>query len=210
MCLGHRKHLIAVLKKNNASVLEDAEGLRRIVDPQSRQEQDGPMVTYCDIGGFRREKVEHPMRVLSTQEIENKRQRIANQWHQEQQTHNWSWITTIPTQLLSTRPLWLACHRRWDIENPLLNVLATHYALDHCFKHDPIAIINFVLTLFIAFILLNTFCHQNLKPQLHAKLNLTVIGLTAKLYQGLIDPQLRAPWIELASELPPPTACAGL
>ena len=27
----------------------------------------------------------------------------------------------------------------------------THWGLDHCFKHDPTAILNFVLTLFLVF-----------------------------------------------------------
>ena len=204
LCLRHHKHFIAVLKKNNPSVLEDAEGLRKMVPPQSWIEDDGPEVTYWDIEGFQREKLDRPLRVLSTHETETKRRRIAGQWHQEQETHDWSWITSIPLSVLSTRHLWLAAHRRWDIENDLFNQLVTYYALDHCFKHHPTAIINFVLTLFIAFVLLQCFYHRNLKPQLVAKLNLTFIALSAKLYQGLTDPHLHAPWIDLASGIPPP------
>jgi len=203
LCLEHHKDFIAVLKKNNPSVLEDAEGLRKMVPPQSWIEDDGLHVTYWDIEGFQRDKVDIPLRVLSTQETETKRRRIAQQWQEEQEIHHWSWITSIPPSLLSTPHLWLAAHRRWDIENPLFNVLVTYFALDHCFKHHPTAIINFVLTLFIAFVLLQCFYHRNLKPQLRAKLNLTFIGLSAKIYQALADPHLHAPWIDLASGIPP-------
>ena len=156
-CLEHHKDFIAVLKKNNPSVLEDAEGLRKMVPPQSWIEDDGLHVTYWDIEGFQRDKVDIPLRVLSTQETETKRRRIAQQWQEEQEIHHWSWITSIPPSLLSTPHLWLAAHRRWDIENPLFNVLVTYFALDHCFKHHPTAIINFVLTLFIAFVLVQCF-----------------------------------------------------
>jgi len=204
LCLEHHKHFIAVLKKNNPSVLEDAEGLRKMVPPQSWIEDDGLHVTYWDIEGFQREKVDKPLRVLSTHETETKRRRIAQQWQEEQEIHHWSWITSIPSSLLSTPHLWLAAHRRWDIENDLFNQLVTYYALDHCFKHHPTAIINFVLTLFIAFVLLQCFYHRNLKPQLRAKLNLTFIGLSARIYQALADPHLHAPWIDLASGIPPP------
>jgi len=203
LSLDHHKEFIAVLKNNNRSVLEDAEGLRKIVPPQCWHEDDGPEVTYWDIEGFQREKVDKPLRVLSTHERETKRRRIAQQWREEQETHDWHWITSIASSLLSTRHLWLAGHRRWDIENDLFNQLTTHYGLDHCFKHDPTAIINFVLTLFIAFILLQCFYHRNLKPEIRAKLNLTLIGLAAKLYQGLTDPELSAPWLNLASGIPP-------
>jgi len=45
---------------------------------------------------------------------------------------------------------------------------------------------------------------QFINPQLRAKLNLTLIGLAAKLYQRLTDPQLNAPWLDHGSGIPPP------
>ena len=64
-----------------------------------------------------------------------------------------------------SRQLWRAGHRRWDVENDLFNTLSTHWALDHCFKHDPTAIVNFILTLFIAFVLLQRFYLRNLNAE---------------------------------------------
>ena len=58
---------------------------------------------------------------------------------------------------LSTRGLWRSGHGRWDIENNGFNVLSTHWGLDHCFKHAPAAIVNFLLTSFIVYALLQSF-----------------------------------------------------
>jgi hypothetical protein len=48
---------------------------------------------------------------------------------------------------------------------------------------DPTAIENFILTLFLAYVLVQTFYHRNLKPALRAKF--TVIGLADQIHIGL-------------------------
>ena len=75
-----------------------------------------------------------------------------------------------------------------------INTLSTHWALDHCFKHEPTAILNLVLTLFIAFVLLQNFYLRNLKPQ--RRLHLTLIGLGDELHLSLILIATRAPWLD--------------
>ena len=71
----------------------------------------------------------------------------------------------------------------------------THWSLDHCFKHHPVAIVNFVLTLFIAFMLLQSFYYGNLKPQ--RRIHLTLIGLANELHLGLVVMNIAAPWVSL-------------
>jgi hypothetical protein len=85
-------------------------------------------------------------------------------------------------------------HGRWEIENDLFHTLATYWSLDHCFKHEPTAIVNFILTLFIAFVLLQSFYRGNLKPQRRAYL--TLIGLARELYFSLATLESPAPWLE--------------
>lgn len=67
-------------------------------------------------------------------------------------------------EMLKRILLWRAAHSRWDIENDDFNALGMHWALNHCSKHDPQAILNFVLTLFVVFVLLQSFYRRNLKP----------------------------------------------
>jgi hypothetical protein len=84
-------------------------------------------------------------------------------------------------------------HHRWDIENGSFNTLMA-FGLDHCFKHQPTAIVNFVLTLLIVYVLLQCFWQRNLKPPLRSAL--TLVGLAQKLYQSvvLLPGRWRSPW----------------
>jgi hypothetical protein len=104
------------------------------------------------------------------------------------------WATTFPLSLLPSRQLWKAGHRRWDVENDLFNTLSTHWGLDHCFKHESTAILNFILTLFIAFVLLQSFYLRNLKLQ--RRIHLTLIGIGDELHLSLMLMATRAPWLD--------------
>jgi hypothetical protein len=85
-------------------------------------------------------------------------------------------------------------HSRWEIENNLFHTLATYWYLDHCFRHEPTAILNFILTLFIAFVLVQSFYLGNLKPQRRA--DLALISVAAELSFGLTTMDAPAPWLK--------------
>ncbi len=135
--------------------------------------------------GFSCEGSQTTLRVLYAQEGGEKRRRVAEGWIETVETHRWWWATTIPAELMPARQLWQAAHRRWDIENDLFNTLSTHWSLDHCFRHHPTAILNFILTLFITYVLLQSFYHRNLNPQ--RRVHFTLIGIAAQLYLGFAD-----------------------
>lgn len=78
----------------------------------------------------------------------------------------------------------------WDIENDCFNTLSTHWGLDHCYKHNATAAVNFILTLFVAYVLLPCFWLRNLKPQ--QRVRLTLIALGRELDRTLAG--CRAPW----------------
>jgi len=100
------------------------------------------------------EGVKVPLRVLHTKETSRCREPGGQE---KEVTRSWYWATSLRKSQLSTRSLWRAGHRRWDIENDCFNTLSTHWAMDHCFRHHPTAIVNFVLTCFIAYVLLQCF-----------------------------------------------------
>jgi hypothetical protein len=102
-------------------------------------------------------------------------------------------VTTLPAARLSTRLLWQIGHARWEVENDLFHTLATYWSLDHCFRHEPTAILNFTLTLFIAFVLLQSFYLGNLKPERRA--HLTFIAIAQELLCALAIMERSAPWL---------------
>jgi hypothetical protein len=195
-CLDHHKHVIVVVKDDRRLLLQDAQGLFSQRAP-GQWTEGRQTVQYWDEEGFTScEGVAKPLRVLHTFETVQRRERIARQWKKTEETHSWYWATSFSQRQLPTRELWRAGHWRWDIENGCFNTTSTHWGLDHVFKHHPVAIVNFVLTLFVAFILLQCFWQRNLKPPFRNCF--TLIGLVAELYLGLAGrgcyaPQARAP-----------------
>lgn len=193
-CLTHHKHVIAVLKGERRVLLQDAQGLFSQMTPQVWQETQRTVMLWEEESFECWEGIPTALRVLHAQETQHKRSRVAGEWIHTDETHHWWWATTIPAQLMPARQLWHAAHRRWDIENDLFNTLSTHWSLDHCFRHHPTAILSFILTLFIAYVLLQCFYQRNLKPQ--RRKGFTLVGIAAQLYLGFAHGGLSAPDIQ--------------
>jgi hypothetical protein len=193
LCRGLRKEVITVLKDEDRALFQDALGVFSFTEPQL-WEQRNQKIRAWDAEGFTTaEGIEVPLRVLRTEEVVTRRHRDAEGWIQEDETHHWEWVTTLPADQLSTRLLWQIGHSRWEIENDLFHTLATYWSLDHCFRHEATAILNFILTLFIAFVLLQSFYLGNLKLQ--RRIHLTLIGVAVELALGLAAMDGPAPWL---------------
>jgi hypothetical protein len=152
-CLDHHKHVIVTAKGDHRLLVQDAAGLFAQQPPGGWVDQKGRRtVQYWDEEGFTScEGVKRPLRVLRTVETVRRRERVAGQWRETEETTTWSWATTLTKTQLSSRGLWRCGHARWDIENDCFNTLATHWGLNHCFKHAATAIVNFLLTSFVVY-----------------------------------------------------------
>lgn len=190
-CRERHKHVVVVVKGDHRLLLQDAQGLFSQKVP-GQWSEGRRTVQYWDEEGFTScEGVSEPLRVLHTVETVRRRERIARQWKESEEISSWYWATTFNQRQLSTREFYRAGHGRWDIENDCFNSASAHWGLDHVFKHEPTAIVNFILTLFLAFILLQCFWQRNLKSPFRDRF--TLIALAAELYRGLADlPRARA------------------
>ena len=189
-CREHHKHVVVVVKGEQRLLLQDAKGLFSQRGPDGQWSEGRRVVQYWEDDGFTScEGVDEPLRVLHTLETERRRERIAREWKQTEQTSSWYWATTFSRRQLSAREFWRAGHWRWDIENDCFNSTSTHWGLDHAFRHEPTAIVNFVLTLFLAFVLLQCFWRRNLKPALRDRF--TLIGLAAETLRSFGQQQAR-------------------
>ncbi len=193
LCLKHGKDVVAVLKDERRILKQDARGVFKLIDPVVLK-KDKVTAQIWDVDGFWTvEKVDVPMRVLHSEEKEQKRRRKGGKWIRETEEHNWWWATTIPQKQLSTFLLWRVGHSRWDIENDLFNDLVNRWFMNHCFKHHPTAILNFLLTLFVAFVLIQSFYKLNMKSQMRARFSL--ISIATQLFISLVACNFIAPWI---------------
>ena len=194
LCLGLGKEVITVLKDEDRVLFQDAEGVFSLTASQVWEESKQKIQAWDAEGFTSAERIEVPLRVLRTEEVLTRRHRQGQGWIQKKETHHWEWVTTLAADRLSTRLLWKIGHARWEIEDDLFHSLATYRSLEHCFRHEPTAILNFILTLFIAFVLLQSFYLGNLKPQRRA--HLTLIGLAFELGLGLAAMDNPAPWLK--------------
>lgn len=153
----HNKHLIAVLKENHPDLLEDARSLCALAEPVRWKQGENEYV-WWDMEGFSTwNSVAGCVRVVRSQETK----KVKGEWV----TSDWFWVTTLSAAEATTRMIWEAGHRRWEIENQGFNCLVTHCHLNHNFRHDLGAILAFVLTNLIAYVLTSAFYQFNLKPQ---------------------------------------------
>ena len=194
LCLGLGKDVITVLKDEGRVLFQDAQGVFSLTAPQVWQEPNQKIRAWDAEGFTSAEGIKVPLRVLRTEEVMVRRHHRRDGWIMAKETHHWEWVTTLPVARLSTRLLWQIGHARWEIENDLFHTLATYWSLNHCFKHKPTAILNFILTLFIAFVLSQSFYLGNLKPQRRA--HLALIGIALELFLGLATMDRPAPWLK--------------
>jgi len=193
-CLQHGRGVVAVLKGDDRQLKRDAALRFSQMAPQSWTANKRNVQAW-DLDGFTTMTgVDHPIRVLHSHEEWTERSRVAGDWVSQQQTSDWWWATTITVNRLPARQLWKAGHSRWDIENDNFNTLCRSWGLDHCFKHTPRATLNFVLTIFVVHVLLQSFFQRNLKPSRRTRLPL--IGLARELFADWVAAGRILPWLE--------------
>jgi len=56
-----------------------------------------------------------------------------------------------------SRVKYQAGHRRWGIENKAFNELTQFYHLEHCYHHEPVAMVAQMLILMLGFVLFSAY-----------------------------------------------------
>jgi hypothetical protein len=168
--LGHGKHLVATLKDNQPTLLEEALAL---LPAQRAQAFDTPAaagrparhVLLREADGFTSETIATPLRLVHAHETGTRRERVAGKWIDSPIDSHWFWATTMPASLAQGRAVFDFGHDRWKIENEGFNELVTHWHCDHYFHHHPNSILVLWLMLFMAHALFHCFHSRNLKPE---------------------------------------------
>ena len=162
------KHVIVVMKQENRDLYKDAEALRSVIKPKTFQDGrrtsriwDIPNLSSFSTLGL-------PVRVVWAEE-KTVSKKVVPQSKPRQKTEKiieatWVWVTTLGPSVAATKiQQW--GHDRWDIENRAFNELVTHWHMDHCFVHNPVAMEALLLTIAVAFLTTYLFYERNLKSQ---------------------------------------------
>ena len=162
--IARGKHVLSVLKDERRNLYQDVAGLFAHIPPQ-RGERRGRDCQWWDFPDLRSwPQVKTPLRVVRSLETYSVRRQLDRKLTQE--TSDWAWVTTLPSQQAPTARIVAWGHQRWDIENFGFNELVNGWDADHIYKHDAKAIEAFLLMVFLACNLFHAFLGLNLKSQL--------------------------------------------
>jgi hypothetical protein len=162
--LAHGKHALVVLKDERRHLYQDVAGLFASVPPREGAFGNRKCLWWDFPDLLSWPQVRMPVRVIRSLETYSVRRQLDRK--DELKTSDWTWVTTLPVQTVSTARAVGFGHQRWDIENHGFNELVNGWHADHIYKHDPNAIECFLLIAFLAFNIFHTFFARNLKPQI--------------------------------------------
>jgi len=196
LLLSHGKHVVIVLKDERRDLFEDAQSLFEVMEPErfSRCEKSYRVWDLEEFQTWPQTGV--TVRVVRSLEEAKVRKQVAGMWKEKTETQDWWWVTTLPEEKVSTREIVEIGHWRWEIENKGFNELVNCWGMDHCFKHEPVAIEAFLLTLACAYNLFHAFVSRNLNPQKRGNISLSQIArmLYRSLYTDTSTPTLSWAW----------------
>jgi hypothetical protein len=195
LIVRHHKDVLSVLKKNQESLLIDAEAIMQQTQPVLDHDDGEIWHQVHDVGGFEPwAGSKKELRVVRSRKRWQVRRQIDG--CKESQESHWMWTTTCTPQRATHQAVVVLGHARWDIENQGFNETVNRWHADHVYKHSTQAILNFWLMAMLAFNLFYTFCHRNLKSEVRQRYTFQHIArcLAAELY--IVDdawPEARPP-----------------
>ena len=151
---------VVVLKQERMEVLKEARALSASQQPALKFEDETRerQVKLWEIKDLDfSESYERKVRVVHSEEswIENKV--VGGKKISQPQTSHWWWMVSEGLQGYPCKVVYEAGHRRWGIENKAFNELTQFYHLEHCYHHEPVAMLAQMLIVMMGFVLFSAY-----------------------------------------------------
>ena len=151
---------IVVLKQERMEVLQEARALSAGQEPdlefddQARDRQ----VKLWEVKDLNFSKsYGRKVRVVHSQEEWVEHKVVGGEKTSQRQTSDWWWMASEGLAAYPARVVYEGGHRRWGIENKAFNELTQFYHLEHCYHHEPAAMLAQMLILILGFILFSAY-----------------------------------------------------
>ena len=98
-----------------------------------------------------------PVWVVHSQEKWTDKKVVGGKKISQPNSSDWWWMLCEKLQGYPSEMAYHAGHRRWGIENKAFNELTQHYHLEHCYHHEPVAMLAQMLILMLGFVLFSAY-----------------------------------------------------
>ena len=104
------------------------------------------------------------VRVVHAQEQWVQKKVVGGKKIRQPQTSDWWWMASEGLQGYPSSVVYEGGHRRWGIENKAFNELTQCYHLEHCYHHEPVAMLAQMLILALGFVLFSAYAALHSQP----------------------------------------------
>lgn len=157
---------VVVLKQERLEVFREARQLLALEPPgpQFQDEQRQREVQLSEVKGLPfSEGYGKTVRVVRSQERWVEKKVVGGRKVRRQQQSQWWWMASAGLDAYPSQVIYRGGHRRWGIENEAFNQLTQFYHLEHCYHHEPGAMLVQMLILMLGFTLFTAFAKLHRK-----------------------------------------------
>ena len=151
---------IVVLKQERMDVFQEARALSAAQKPalEFYDEMRDRQVQLWEVNDLDfSESYGAKVRVVHSQEQWIQQRVVGGKKTPQPQSSDWWWMVSEGLRGYPVGVVYAGGHRRWGIENKAFNELTQFYHLEHCYHHEPVAMLAQMLILLLGFVLFSAY-----------------------------------------------------
>ena len=153
---------VVVLKQERMEVFQEARALSAGKEPTEQfydeaRKRQVKLWAVKDLPFSEGYGYDRKVSVVHSQEQWTETKVIGGKKVSQPQTSDWWWMASEQLQDYPSRLVYEGGHRRWGIENKAFNELTQFYHLEHCYHHEPVAMLAQMLILMLGFVLFSAY-----------------------------------------------------
>jgi hypothetical protein len=158
---------VVVLKQERMAVFQEARALSAGQAPtlkfaDAARERQVKLWEINDLDFS--ERYEGKVRVVHSEEGWMEKKVVGGKKLSQPQTSHWWWMVSEGLRGYPCQVVYEGGHRRWGIENKAFNELTQFYHLEHCYHHEPVAMLAQMLILILGFVLFSAYALLHSQP----------------------------------------------
>jgi hypothetical protein len=158
---------VVVLKQERLAVFQEARALSEgqtsaadFADPARHRQVKLWEVKALDFS----ESYGGKVRVVRSEERWVEQKLVGGKRVSQPQTSHWWWMASVGLGGYPCQVIYEGGHRRWGIENKAFNELTQFYHMEHCYHHEPAAMLAQMLILMLGFVLFSAYAALHSLP----------------------------------------------